>query len=705
MKAVILCGGLGTRLRSVLPDLPKPMAPIGGRPFLRYQIDWLKKFNITDLIFCVGYKAEQIKNYFENGKRFGVNITYAEEKELLGTGGAIKNAEKYLDSTFIVLNGDTYAKIDFNQLLEFHQQKKSKYTLSLIKVKNHSRYGSVLIDSENKIFSYTEKPSEKVDSSEIKLNLSENLNVESSNLGYINTGVYVFEPEFFSSLPSGKKVSLEQEVFPQLLSTGIYGYVWEGQFIDIGLPESYQQLQKEIVESAFVPENDTIREAMIKIDQAALGVALIVDKSKKLKGIVTDGDIRRFIIKNEDLNKPIQEAMISNPITAKVGSSLETIHALINPRIKYIPLLNHEDVVQDLFLYSDTFLHAHETLVVRAKAPLRVSFAGGGTDLYSYFKDYGGYVLSSTMDKYCQGTLVKRSDQRITLHSSDLGAFEELSSINQLSYGGKMDLIKAVIKLMEPSYGFDLYLYSDVPPGTGLGSSASIAAVVASLLNHLKEDKLDDYQLSELIYRAERDEIKIAGGWQDQYATVFGGFNFMEFNRQEIIVHPLRLSEEIIEELNSNLFLCYTGKTRESGEIQSRLVKRQDKNSADKDEDVILALSRLKEITLKMRSALLKGKIEEFGELLHESWENKKRLDPQISSSYINQLYDLAIKNGALGGKLLGAGGGGYLLFYCSPLKRKKVTEELTKAGGQVLTFNFDRTGVISWLVRNHQKI
>ena len=145
-------------------------------------------------------------------------------------------------------------------------------------------------------------------------------------------------------------------------------------------------------------------------------------------------------------------------------------------------------------------------MVVRSKAPLRVSFAGGGTDIYHYFKDAGGYVVNSTIDKYCRGTLIKRGGRQIILRSFDFDREEVIDDLRYVTYDGPLALVKAVIKLMKPSFGFDLILHSDVPPGTGLGSSAAIAAVVASLLNHFKEEKLDDYQLSELIYRVEREE-------------------------------------------------------------------------------------------------------------------------------------------------------------------------------------------------------
>jgi len=740
MKVLILCGGLGTRLKSVIQDVPKSMAPVGGRPFLVYQIEWLKKFNLTDIVLAIGYKGDYIRNYFGDGSRLGVKITYSvEEGELLGTGGAIKNAESYLKDSgeeFIVLNGNTYAQIDFSKLIEFHKDNISnnpprlnpgqgsnpKFTLGIAKVDDVSRYGSVVMDNSGKIISFIEKNNSNSTNSNSTNSNSTNSNSTNSNstnsnstnsnstnfnstsllaANYINGGVGIFNRRILDLIPSGRPVSLEKEILSQLVNEGsLYGYVWEGKFIDMGVPESYHQLKQELLDWLMVKEDHTIRQVMMSMDKAALGIALVVDNNRKLKGLVTDGDIRRYIIKDEDLNRKIDQIMIREPVTAKVDWPTEKVKGLINPRIKHIPLLDDEGIVKDIFLSTNLDDVLNGSIIFRSQAPLRVSFSGGGTDIHSYFKDFGGCVLSTTIDKYCRGTLIKRNDTPIIIRSVDFGVDETIEDISKLNYDGQLSLVKAVIKLMAPKSGFELHLQSDVPPGSGLGSSATVAAVVASLLNQLKEEKLDEYKLSELIYKAEREELGIAGGYQDQYAAVFGGFNFMEFTDREVIVHPLRINEDIITELNHNLFLCYTGNTRFSGDIQAELVKKQDKDSSDKDEDVIKALGRLKEITLNLRSALLKGKMDEFGSLLHESWENKKRLDPRISTGTINKLYDVGIKNGALGGKILGAGGGGYLLFFCSPLKKKAVTSELEKIGGEIVNFNFDKRGVVSWQVR-----
>tara|TARA_Y100000310_G_scaffold316318_1_gene367882 strand:- start:17935 stop:19998 length:2064 start_codon:yes stop_codon:yes gene_type:complete len=685
MKAVILVGGFGTRLQKVVSDKPKPLAPIAGKPFLEYQINRLKKQNIIDIVLCTGYLGYQIEDYFGDGSAFGVNIEYSKEDSPLGTAGAIKNAENFLknEEEFLVLNGDTYAEIDFNKLIDFHKNYNTLISLSLNKSQEKERFGNVIIDSDNNVMEFREKDSKS-----------------SSNL--INTGTYIFKKEILNLIPIGKKVSLETEIFPKILKKcEAKGYVWEGYHIDIGIPDAFHKFRKWILKSICIPKESSIRQVLASIDKFGLGTALVVDSKRKLLGLITDGDIRRFIIKQEDLHRPIQEIMIKNPVVANINWSKEKIKSLINPRIKHIPLIDNNGVLKDIILSADVAMLDEETskgLVIRAKAPLRISFSGGGTDIYEYFKESYGYILSSSIDKYCKGTLVKRKDKKIIINSFDFNMTEKANSLLELKYNGKLDLIKSVIKLMKPEFGFELFLYSEVPPGSGLGSSASISAVVAGLINHLREEKLDDYELTELIYKAEREEIKIKGGWQDQYATVFGGFNFMEFLKEESIVYPLRIKKEHLDELNTNLFLCFTGKTRESGKIQETLIEAQ--RNKKENPEVLEALSRLKQITQEIKTALLKGKMEDFGKLLHECWENKKRSNKKISNSDIDKLYNIGIRNGVLGGKLLGAGGGGYILFFCSPLKRKKVFDELRKAGGKIINFNFDVEGLVTWTAK-----
>jgi D-glycero-alpha-D-manno-heptose-7-phosphate kinase len=208
---------------------------------------------------------------------------------------------------------------------------------------------------------------------------------------------------------------------------------------------------------------------------------------------------------------------------------------------------------------------------------------------------------------------------------------------------------------------------------------------------------LTNYEIADLAYRIERVDLNIKGGMQDQYAAVFGGFNFIEFGRDAVIVNPLRIEDDIINELQYNLLLCYTGRTR----LSANIITTQVDNYVRKEGEVLTAMDELKEITVGLKNALLQGRLDDFGALLNEAWFNKKKMAKQITSTTIDTLYDTARKNGALGGKILGAGGGGYLLLYC-PFDRKHIiAEELEKLGGQVVEFTFDYHGLQSWEVRS----
>jgi NDP-sugar pyrophosphorylase family protein len=231
MQALILAGGLGTRLRTVVSDKPKPMAAVGNKPFIEYQIEFLKRHGVGHLILCVGYLYEQIQDYFGNGEKWGVKIDYSVEKELLGTAGALKLAQRYIDGTFLVLNGDTYFDADLQSLAEFHWRQKNEQdaigTLALTEVQDASNYGAVTIDIGHKILRFEEK-SERAEASRL-----------------INAGIYVLDPEILQHIPSAQKVSLEKETFPVLLNQGhrLFGYETTGYFVDIGTPAGYQGFQ------------------------------------------------------------------------------------------------------------------------------------------------------------------------------------------------------------------------------------------------------------------------------------------------------------------------------------------------------------------------------------------------------------------------------------------------------------------------------
>lgn len=224
-QAVILVGGLGTRLRSALPDLPKPMAPVRGRPFLEYVIHQLAGFGVQNIVLCVGYKLQAIEDYFGDGSHFGVSIEYSREHELLGTAGAVKLAEPLIQSdNFLLLNGDCYCEFDGHALIEFHQSQHAAATIVATHVEDRSRFGSLKIDDGNRVLGFEEKGA-------------------ATGAGFINAGIYVLNKQVLDLIPAGQRYSLEQQVFPVLSGSRLYAFKANGLFIDIGLPEEWQRAQ------------------------------------------------------------------------------------------------------------------------------------------------------------------------------------------------------------------------------------------------------------------------------------------------------------------------------------------------------------------------------------------------------------------------------------------------------------------------------
>lgn len=343
-------------------------------------------------------------------------------------------------------------------------------------------------------------------------------------------------------------------------------------------------------------------------------------------------------------------------------------------------------------------------MIIRSKAPLRISFSGGGTEVSPYKDEYGGVVLSATIDKYAYGSLRLRDDRSVNVTSLDYDIVAKYNLDDEMKYDGELDLVKAVIKNkhLNNGYkqGFEFFIHSDAPPGSGLGSSSTMVVALIGLLKHLQRLPLTNYELANLAYHIEREDLGIKGGMQDQYAATFGGFNFIEFGigpgLSNVVVNPLRIDAGVINELEYRLLLCYTGRTRLSANIISSQVESYTK----KEVDVLAAMDELKKITIELKNALLQARLDDFGRLLHEAWINKKKMAKQITNESIDALYEAARKHGALGGKILGAGGGGYLLVYCEFDKKHIVAEELEKLGGQVVEFTFDHHGLQTWEVR-----
>ena len=296
-------------------------------------------------------------------------------------------------------------------------------------------------------------------------------------------------------------------------------------------------------------------------------------------------------------------------------------------------------------------------MIFRSRAPLRISFAGGGTDVSPYAEEQGGVVLSATIDKFAYGSLRLRRDTNLTVQSLDYDIVAKYRLEDELSYDGELDLVKAVVKNLNNGsrQGLDFFIHCDAPPGSGLGSSSTMVVALIGLLKHWKRLPLTNYQIAELAYHIEREELRIQGGRQDQYAAVFGGFNLIEFGPSTVIVNPLRVEPEVVNELEYNLLLCYTGRTRLSANIITTQVGAYEK----REPAVLDAMDKLKEIAIELKNSLLQGRLRDFGLLLDSAWNNKKRMARQSTDPGIDALYETAKKHGALGGKISGAGGGG----------------------------------------------
>jgi D-glycero-alpha-D-manno-heptose-7-phosphate kinase len=338
-------------------------------------------------------------------------------------------------------------------------------------------------------------------------------------------------------------------------------------------------------------------------------------------------------------------------------------------------------------------------MIFRAKAPLRLGLAGGGTDVYPYSDLYGGAVLNATISMYAYAAVELNEDGMIVLEEIDKGHEIKEEIKDKIEIDGKSNLLKGVYNRIVKDFGknplsFKLTTYVDAPPGSGLGSSSTlIVSAVGAFCEWLKLP-LGEYDIAQLAYKIEREDLGIAGGKQDQYAATFGGFNFMEFYENDrVIVNPLRIKQECINELEFNLLLYYTGKTR----LSSKIVEVEQRSMIDRDKRTIEAMHRLKEQAILMKEVILKGKLADMGELLEYGWQYKKQITEGISNPIIDEIYEAARKAGATGGKISGAGGGGFMMLYCPGNSRYRVVEALKPFGGEFRRFQFTNYGLITW--------
>ena len=450
--------------------------------------------------------------------------------------------------------------------------------------------------------------------------------------------------------------------------------------------------------SFLIAENASLREALIKIEANHYGIILTIDSDKVVTGLATDGDVRRKLLEGASLDDPI--ASCTNPefVWADQATSRELLLKQLDHRIQVIPLLDTARRLTCIISRDHIPVQVEAPTYARARSPVRISFGGGGSDLTHFFAGESGAVINTTISLYSHATLRVRNDEQVHIHSRDLGESLYAQDLQcAFSQKGKFGLIQALLKTVHPDFGFELFLHSDFPMNSGLGGSAVVSAAVLGCFNQFRQDRLDLHELAELAFQAERLYLGVAGGWQDQYATVFGGFNFMEFRMDQNIVHPLRIHPDILLELEESLILCDTGTPHDSGDIHT------DQRNHMQQEDVHKKVLTNVELTYRMRNHLLRGRLLQFGKSLHEAWQLKRQFSSKISNDRLDEIYDDACGHGAVGGKLLGAGGGGFFIFYVTPFRKHELISHLEASGLSVRPFRFEPEGLRAWTARERK--
>jgi D-glycero-alpha-D-manno-heptose-7-phosphate kinase len=451
----------------------------------------------------------------------------------------------------------------------------------------------------------------------------------------------------------------------------------------------------DISNNILVAQNTSIEEVFRHLNDNKKGIVFVVDQARRALGCLTDGDIRRQLLVRNDLSVAVSTFMNRDFVRVTTATPREHILKLLDNGIHIVPMLDGEGRIVQLCSRDDFRLEQEMSVFVRSRAPARISFGGGGSDLTHYFLDQGGMVISATIAKYAHASLRPRSDSTVLIRSHDLNCVVEADDAGSLVLDGKLDLIKSIVQLIRPDFGFELDVSADFPVGSGLGGSASIAVAIIGCFNGFRTHAWTRHQIAEMAFQAERLILNIPGGWQDQYAAAFGGFNYMEFSADENLIIPLRLECQTLRELEACFLLCHTGRSHDSGAIHSDQ-KARTQNSAEAQ----AAIRRQKEMSVEMKKRLLRGDVYGYGRMLHEAWLLKRQMSNLISDDNLDRVYQAAMEAGALGGKLLGAGGGGYFLFFAPPFERHNVSAALEKLGYTSERVLFDSDGLTSWKMR-----
>jgi D-glycero-alpha-D-manno-heptose-7-phosphate kinase len=342
-------------------------------------------------------------------------------------------------------------------------------------------------------------------------------------------------------------------------------------------------------------------------------------------------------------------------------------------------------------------------MIVRARAPLRLGLAGGGSDLSPFCDEHGGFVLNATINLFVYAILEPRTDGRVRFIAADRRECVDAEATGDLPLDGDLALHRGVYRrIMQDFNGGNclpvtLTTYSDVAAGSGLGSSSTLVVAMVEAFKEMLSLPLGEYEVAQLAYRIERQDVGFTGGKQDQYAAAFGGFNFMEFYADNrVIVNPLRIKPPNLHELEASLVLYNTGMARDAETI----IAEQTAGLRNRAPQAVDAMKNLKLEAVAMKEALLKGNIRALGQVLKDGWENKKRTAAQVSNPIVDRIFERAMSAGAYAGKVSGAGGGGFMMFVADPLRRSDVCRALAGEDGTVMNAHFTDQGSIAWRAR-----
>jgi len=321
--------------------------------------------------------------------------------------------------------------------------------------------------------------------------------------------------------------------------------------------------------------------------------------------------------------------------------------------------------------------------------PVRISFSGGGTDMPEYYNEFGGNVVTSTINHFTYVILNLRNDDLIQAFSSDFQIHNTSAILKNLELKPGTEIPIAVLKHLNFKTGATVMVCSDVPPSSGLGGSSSLTVNFVKTLSTLQKLKWNSEKIAETSFHIERNVLQHPIGKQDDYIASFGGFNFIRFTNEQVYVEPIKINKSTFDELQENLLLFFIGDTRKNADILSNQLD----NIKQRRKETIESLNYVKGLAEEMNSSLKQSDITLFGELLHKGWLAKKKFTKGVSNENVNKIYDIALENGASGGKLTGAGGGGHMLFYCEKSKHDRFIQKMEDIGLKHIRFKFNNDG------------